>query len=64
MSTIFERGVSTKSADLTRGIGLALARGVCEQRGGHVAVHNDNGAVFTADIPIAQGAQRQLSAQD
>lgn len=64
MSTIFDRGVSTKSADQTRGIGLALAKSVCERRGGRVAVHNDNGAVFTADIPIAQGAQRQLSAQD
>ncbi|MET0899203.1 MAG: ATP-binding protein [Mycobacterium sp.] len=64
MHTIFERGVSTKTSDRTRGIGLALAKTVCEQRGGHVAVHNDDGAVFTADIPIAERAQRQLSAQD
>ncbi|MDG4668159.1 sensor histidine kinase [Mycobacterium sp. 236(2023)] len=64
MHTIFERGVSTKSADRTRGIGLALAKAVCEQRGGHVAVRNEDGAVFTAEIPIPQGAQRELSAKD
>lgn len=57
MSSIFERGVSTKSTDRTRGIGLALARNVCERRGGHVAVHNDDGAVFTAEIPTGHGAR-------
>jgi two-component system, CitB family, sensor kinase len=57
MSSIFERGVSTKSADHTRGIGLALARTVCERRGGRVAVHNDDGAVFTAEIPISHHAR-------
>lgn len=63
MTTIFDRGVSTKADDRTRGIGLALAKAVCEQRGGHVEVHNDGGAVFTAVIPIPQGAQRLLPAQ-
>lgn len=58
LNDIFERGVTSKSSDRTRGIGLALAKNVCEQRGGHVAVCNDNGAVFTADIPVAQRAQR------
>ena len=42
MPTIFDRGVSTKTTEGTRGIGLALARAVCEQRGGHVEVHNDD----------------------
>jgi two-component system, CitB family, sensor kinase len=63
IGTIFTRGVSTKSPDRTRGIGLALARAVCEQRGGHVEVRNEDGAVFTAVIPRAQRAQRDLSAQ-
>ena len=63
MPTIFDRGVSTKTTEGTRGIGLALARAVCEQRGGHVEVHNDDGAVFTAVIPRAQRAQRNLSSQ-
>ncbi len=63
MGMIFERGVSTKSTDRTRGIGLALAKAVCEQRGGHVNARNDGGAVFAAVIPIAQRAQRDLSAQ-
>ncbi|GAA1652690.1 ATPase [Mycolicibacterium murale] len=57
MHSIFERGVSTKSADQTRGIGLALARSVCERRGGRVAVHNDDGAVFTAEIPVSRHAR-------
>ncbi|WP_149445869.1 ATP-binding protein [Mycolicibacterium sp. P9-22] len=64
LSTIFERGVSTKATDRTRGFGLALAKSVCEQRGGRVDVHNDHGAIFTAEIPVAQRAQRQVSAQD
>lgn len=63
MTTIFERGVSTKTKDRTRGIGLALAKAVCEQRGGNIEVHNDEGAVFRAVIPRAQRAQSDLSSQ-
>lgn len=48
--------MSTKSTDHTRGIGLALARSVCERRGGRVAVHNDDGAVLTAEIPMTHSA--------
>ena len=64
MNTIFERGVSTKSTDRTRGIGLALARNVCERRGGSIWAVNDDGAVFTAQLPRAQRAQRHLPVQD
>ena len=42
-----------------RGYGLALSRVVCQRRGGRLTVHNDGGAVFTADaLPIAQGKGR------
>jgi two-component system CitB family sensor kinase len=52
---IFERGFSTKSSAVVggRGVGLALVRRICEQRGGTVAVHSDDGAVFTAVLPMS-----------
>jgi two-component system, CitB family, sensor kinase len=56
---VFEHGFTTKAAaDGQRGIGLALIRMVCARRGGQVRVHNDNGAVFTADLPVSAGASR------
>jgi two-component system, CitB family, sensor kinase len=56
---VFEHGFTTKAAaDGQRGIGLALIRMVCARRGGQVHVHNDDGAVFTADLPVSAGASR------
>ncbi|KQY63778.1 MULTISPECIES: sensor histidine kinase [unclassified Nocardioides] len=50
---IFRRGYSTKPSDASgRGVGLALVQVVCERRGGMVSVHNDEGAVFTARLPL------------
>ena len=50
---IFQRGYSTKPGDASgRGVGLALVQVVCERRGGSVSVHNDDGAVFTARLPV------------
>ncbi|MFC7847480.1 ATP-binding protein [Arthrobacter sp. NPDC057388] len=49
MDNIFRQGFSTKnSPDGGRGYGLALARVVCQRRGGRLTVRNDHGAVFTA----------------
>lgn len=55
MSTLFVRGWSTKKTEPggSRGIGLALVRMVCTKRGGEVSVSNDDGAVFTVDLPTA-----------
>jgi two-component system, CitB family, sensor kinase len=51
---VFEHGFTTKAAaDGQRGIGLALIRMVCARRGGQVRVHNDDGAVFTAELPVS-----------
>jgi two-component system CitB family sensor kinase len=36
-----------------RGFGLALTRTICVRRGGSVSVHNDDGAVFAALLPLA-----------
>jgi len=48
---IFRQGFSTKtSLQGGRGYGLALARVVCRRHGGHLTVHNDAGAVFTAEL--------------
>jgi two-component system, CitB family, sensor kinase len=56
---VFEHGFTTKAAaDGQRGIGLALIRMVCARRGGQVSVRNDNGAVFTADLPVSAEASR------
>jgi two-component system CitB family sensor kinase len=49
---VFEHGFTTKAAaDGQRGIGLALIRMVCARRGGQVSVRNEDGAVFTAELP-------------
>jgi two-component system, CitB family, sensor kinase len=56
---VFEHGFTTKAAaDGQRGIGLALIRMVCARRGGQVTVRNDEGAVFTAELPISSGGGR------
>ncbi|GAB2614288.1 ATP-binding protein [Kribbella endophytica] len=55
---VFSPGFSTKvdeSGD-DHGIGLALVRVICRQRGGEVSVHNDRGAVFVATLPVLQVA--------
>jgi two-component system, CitB family, sensor kinase len=53
---VFEHGFTTKAAaDGQRGIGLALIRVVCARRGGQVSVRNDDGAVFTAELPVPAG---------
>jgi two-component system, CitB family, sensor kinase len=55
---VFEQGFTTKAAaDGQRGIGLALIRVVCARRGGRVSVRNDDGAVFTAELPVSPGAE-------
>lgn len=47
--SVFEEGFSTKSADGTRGFGLALTRLVCNRRGGSVQV---DGHAFVARMPL------------
>jgi two-component system, CitB family, sensor kinase len=49
---LFRRGFSTKGSDGERGIGLSLVRLVCRRRGGDVTAHNEDGAVFTARLPM------------
>ncbi|MCW2868365.1 MAG: signal transduction histidine kinase regulating citrate/malate metabolism [Marmoricola sp.] len=56
---VFRQGWSTKSepGDEGRGFGLALVRLVCRRRGGEVALRNDDGAVFTATLPLTAEEQ-------
>ena len=50
---VFRHGFTTKAARQgERGLGLALIRQTCVRRGGHVEVHNDQGAVFVARLPV------------
>jgi sensor histidine kinase regulating citrate/malate metabolism len=55
---VFRPGVSTKEGgpDGRRGVGLALVRVICRQRGGDVTVRHDNGAVFVATLPLDRTA--------
>jgi two-component system, CitB family, sensor kinase len=58
---VFTRGFTTKTAANggQRGFGLALTRLACTRRGGDVSVHNNDGAVFKACLPITVGADRR-----
>ncbi|WP_425524758.1 sensor histidine kinase [Saccharopolyspora ipomoeae] len=50
---VFRHGFTTKAArGGERGLGLALTRQICRRRGGSVEVHNADGAVFTARLPL------------
>jgi two-component system CitB family sensor kinase len=55
VDNVFARGYTTKPSadDGQRGFGLALTRLVCTRRGGDISVHNEDGAVFTARLPLA-----------
>jgi sensor histidine kinase regulating citrate/malate metabolism len=50
---VFTRGFSTKATTAQgRGIGLAIVRLICRNRGGDIVVTNDEGAVFVATLPV------------
>ncbi|GAA5082758.1 sensor histidine kinase [Nocardia iowensis] len=51
---VFRHGFTTKAAEEggQRGLGLAITRQACVRRGGVVSVHNAEGAVFTATLPM------------
>jgi two-component system CitB family sensor kinase len=57
---VFRHGFSTKESEAGdgRGIGLALVRMICRNRGGDVSVHNEGGAVFVATLPLRAPASR------
>jgi len=56
---VFAHGFTTKAEDVNtkRGIGLALVRLICRRRGGEVTVRNDDGAVFSAVLPLTGGVE-------
>ena len=56
---VFEAGVTSKpraGAGADHGFGLAIVRLVATRRGGEVAFRNDDGAVFTATLPVKADA--------
>ncbi|MFC9998693.1 ATP-binding protein [Nocardia sp. NPDC127526] len=57
---VFRHGFTTKAAEQggLRGLGLAITRQACVRRGGSVSVHNAEGAVFTATLPLTPAAAR------
>lgn len=54
---VFRAGFTTKVAQHggQRGLGLALIQQTCHARNGWVRMRNDDGAVFTAHLPVAEG---------
>ena len=51
---VFTSGFTTKAANGgPRGFGLALTWTICTRRGGSVSVRNEDGAVFSASLPVA-----------
>ncbi|MEU0674251.1 ATP-binding protein [Streptomyces sp. NPDC006172] len=52
---VFRYGFTTKAAEQggQRGLGLAITLQTCVRRGGTVEVHNADGAVFTAMLPMS-----------
>jgi len=51
---VFTSGFTTKAAKGgPRGFGLALTWTICTRRGGTVNVRNDDGAVFSACLPVS-----------
>ena len=54
LEEVFASGFTTKAAKGgPRGFGLALTWTICTRRGGTVSVRNDDGAVFSACLPIS-----------
>ncbi|WP_017973710.1 ATP-binding protein [Actinopolyspora halophila] len=56
VNEVFRAGFTTKVAEQggTGGLGLALVRQTCRNRGGWVRADNDGGAVFTALLPAVE----------
>jgi len=62
LAHIFDPWVTTKAQGKGSGLGLSIARQVIASHGGTIRVANrsDKGAVFTIDLPAAQGTHPQL----
>ena len=62
LAHIFDPWVTTKAQGKGSGLGLSIARQVVVSHGGTIRVDNrpGKGAVFTIDLPAAQGARPQL----
>lgn len=62
LAHIFDPWVTTKAQGKGSGLGLSIARQVIASHGGTIRVANrsDKGAVFTIDLPAAQGTHPRL----
>lgn len=60
MDEIFKEGFTTKSRRLHSGIGLPLVTEMVRRLGGSIDVHNEDGAVFTVELPGIVRTRRVL----
>lgn len=65
-STLFSRGWSTKSGDgaASRGIGLALVQQTVRRLHGTIDVRDEDGAMFTVELPTSSGASGRTEVTD
>jgi len=56
---IFDPFFTTKEAGKGTGLGLSISHTIIGKHQGELRVHNDNGAVFTITLPLAQSAGGQ-----
>ena len=66
LAHIFDPWVTTKAQGKGSGLGLSIARQVIASHGGTIRAANrsDKGAVFTIDLPAAQGTYPQVDIAD
>lgn len=61
---LFDPFFTTKAVGQGTGLGLAVVYGLVQDLGGRVAVHNDNGAIFTLSFPSLEDAASPIEAQE
>jgi two-component system NtrC family sensor kinase len=66
LAHVFDPWVTTKAPGKGSGLGLSIARQVVASHGGTIRAENrpGNGALFTIDLAVAQGARPQLDMAD
>jgi len=57
---IFDPFFTTKEPGKGTGLGLSISHTIIDKHNGKLRLHNDNGAVFTIELPLANGGKEQM----